>query len=129
MQRLSARSARQAGVIGRLQERTALALACETAPFSRAYINVERAQDAATVAAFLLAFASENRMRKLSNQQRYRLADPTTYAAMDAAKAAGKARYGAQVAEAGDAIMMFLAGRRSRDLTGADAVPRAQSAL
>ncbi|MGB0065260.1 MAG: hypothetical protein WBP85_12505 [Terracidiphilus sp.] len=81
------------------------------------------------MAAFLLAFASENRMRKLSNQQRYRLADPTTYAAMDAAKAAGKARYGAQVAEAGDAIMMFLAGRRSRDLTGADAVPRAQSAL
>ncbi len=59
-------------------------------------------------------------MRKLSRQQRGRLADPSTYAAMDAAVADGEARFGPQISAVFAEIKALQAGRQMDDLTGAE---------
>ena len=55
-------------------------------------------------------------------QMRSREADPTTYAAFDAAKQAGADRYGTKLGAVYQRIKTFLAGRSSKDLTDEDAV-------
>jgi hypothetical protein len=59
-------------------------------------------------------------MRKLSRQQRGRLADPATYAAMDAAAAEGRARFDPQINAVFADIKALQAGRQMGELSGAE---------
>lgn len=55
-------------------------------------------------------------------QQRRRLADPATYAAMDAVMAEGEARFGPQLKAVFAEIKALTAGRKMSDLTGVETV-------
>jgi Na+-transporting NADH:ubiquinone oxidoreductase subunit NqrF len=59
-------------------------------------------------------------MRKLSRQQRQRLADPSTYAASDAAITEGRARFGPQSDAVFADIKALVAGRKMSELSGAE---------
>jgi hypothetical protein len=60
-------------------------------------------------------------VKKLTSRQKQALADQTMQAA-DAATKAAQDRFGRQIKAAFAEITTFLAGRRPRDLSGADAV-------
>ncbi len=60
--------------------------------------------------------------KKLSRQQRQRQADPVTHAAMAAAVAEGKARFGTRISAVMGEIRPLLAARRAGPLPPADEV-------
>jgi hypothetical protein len=59
---------------------------------------------------------------KMDSRDRQRLADPVTYAAIDAAQKEARDRFGGRLTAIAAEINAMLAGRKPRDLAEADAV-------
>lgn len=60
--------------------------------------------------------------RKNARRERMKLADPVTYAAVEAAQRAGEERYGLALKETEAEMRAVLAGRDPRRLKGEDAI-------